>query len=78
MPALVRTGLIYKHEGLSEEQQQWVDQGGIIVHQTRKKVFGLLLGQDPSHIFFRLSQAIEWQSVESAWSLRYLRSLLRS
>ena len=78
MPALVRTELIYRHEGLGAERQKWIDDGGVIIDQVHHRVYGLLLGQDPLHIFFRLSQAIEWQSLDSAWALRCLRKLLRS
>lgn len=77
MPAIVRTAFVYDTEGLSEEQQNWIDTGGILIDQDHHKVYGLLVAQDPLHVFFRLSQAIDWKSMDSAWSLRALRKLLR-
>lgn len=78
MPALVRTALVYQHEGLNPEQRQWIQDGGVIIDQTQKVVYGMLVGQDPLHVFFRLSQHIDWQSLDSAYALRCLRKLLRS
>ena len=76
-PAPVKRTFVYS-TGLSKEDRAFLSGGGVLIDRDHFQVYGLWLGQDPLHVYFRLSEAVNWQSLDAAWMMRCLRKLLRS
>ncbi|CAJ1393591.1 unnamed protein product [Effrenium voratum] len=78
LPASVQKTHLSASEGHTEEQQEFLNNGGILIDSRSKQMAGFLLGQDPLHVYFRLVEAVDFRSIDSAFLLRCLRKLLRS
>ena len=77
-PAKVSIESVSQVMGLTPQQKDFLDSGGIIIDRNSFTCHNLLLGQDPLHVFFRLTEKVNWKSMDGAFALRCLRKMLRS
>ena len=77
-PALVRRKVVDLREPFNAADQAFLDSGGVILDRGRFQAWGIFLGQDPLHVYFRIVEAIEWRSWDAAWAMRCARKLLQS
>lgn len=77
-PALVRRRFVASWSPLSADDLQFIHDGGIILDKDHFAAWGVWLGQDPLHVYFRLIESLDWQSWDAAYAVRCLRKLLQS
>lgn len=77
-PALVRRRFVAPWNPLSDDDQEFLHEGGIILDKDHFASWGIWLCQDPLHVYFRLIESLDWRSWDAAWAVRSARKLLQS